>query len=169
MIKRIRKYIFFLLLKIVPNMAFFKVNRLLISLMGHNIAKSARIWSSIEILGTLKIKVNDGTFIGHKCTISGNDCKISIGKNCDISSQVSFVAGSHKIDIDGPRIAGEGFSSDIYVGNRVWIGYGAIILGGVTIGDNVIIGAGSLINKDIPANSIYGGVPARLIRKICTT
>jgi len=166
LLKRFRKYLVSGFLKFIPNMAFIKVNRLLISLMGHEISKSARIWSSIEFLGTAHLAVGEDTFMGHRCTLTGNDCKIKIGDYCDISSHVSFVCGSHQIDLTGLHLAGEGFSKDITVGNRVWIGHGAIILGGVNIGDNVIIGAGSLVNKDIPANTIYAGVPAKLIRKL---
>jgi maltose O-acetyltransferase len=138
-------------------------------LMGHRISKSARIWSSIEFLGTLRLWVGEDTFIGHRCMLSGNDCEVRIGDYCDISSNVSFVTGSHKIDLQGLHIAGEGYSKDIVIGNRVWIGYGTIILGGITVGDNVVIGAGSLVNKNIPPNTIYGGVPAKFIRRLDDT
>jgi acetyltransferase-like isoleucine patch superfamily enzyme len=50
------------------------------------------------------------------------------------------------------------------VGNNVWIGYGACILRGVTVGDNAVIGANSVVTRDVPANAVVGGVPARLIR-----
>lgn len=54
---------------------------------------------------------------------------------------------------------------DIVIGNDVWIGYKAIILAGVKIGDGAIIGTGALVTKNIPAYSIVGGIPARVIRK----
>lgn len=163
---RLQKFLLTGCLKFMPLMAFIKINRLLISLMGHQISKTARIWSSIEFLGTLHLTVGEDTFIGHRCILTGNDCQIKIGNYCDISSNVSFVSGSHKIDLIGLHLAGEGFSKDITVGNRVWIGHGTILLGGITVGNNVIIGAGSLVNKDIPSNTIYAGVPAKLIRKL---
>jgi acetyltransferase-like isoleucine patch superfamily enzyme len=50
------------------------------------------------------------------------------------------------------------------VGNNVWIGYGACILRGVTVGDNAIIGTNSVVTKDVPANAVVGGLPAKLIR-----
>jgi maltose O-acetyltransferase len=166
MYKRIRKYVLTFFLKIMPNMAFFKINRYILSLMGHEVAFSARVWSSIDILGTVKLRIGKDTFIGHRFTVSGDNCNVEIGDYCDISSNVSFVNGSHLIDLNGPRIAGEGFSLDIKVGNRVWIGYGSIVLGGIDIGDNVIIGAGSLVNKNIPSNTIYAGIPAKIIRDL---
>ena len=51
------------------------------------------------------------------------------------------------------------------LGKRVWIGSGAIVLPGVTIGDNSVIGAGSVVTKDVPENCVYGGNPAKLIKK----
>ena len=55
---------------------------------------------------------------------------------------------------------------DIVVGNDVWIGYEAVILAGVTIGDGAIIGSRAVVTKDVPDNSLVGGVPAKLIRTI---
>lgn len=54
---------------------------------------------------------------------------------------------------------------DIVIGNNVWIGYGTQVLGGVVIGDNSIIGAGSIVTKNIPDNEVWAGVPAKFIKK----
>jgi acetyltransferase-like isoleucine patch superfamily enzyme len=56
------------------------------------------------------------------------------------------------------------YKRDVRVGNNVWIGYGAQILRGVTVGDNAIVGASAVVTRDVPANAVVGGVPARLIR-----
>jgi acetyltransferase-like isoleucine patch superfamily enzyme len=56
------------------------------------------------------------------------------------------------------------YKRDVEVGNNVWIGYGACILRGVRVGDNSVIGTNSVVTKDVPANAIVGGVPARIIR-----
>lgn len=58
------------------------------------------------------------------------------------------------------------YPSKVVIGNNVWIGSGANILGGVTIGDNSIIAAGALVNKDVPSNVIVGGVPAKVIKTL---
>jgi acetyltransferase-like isoleucine patch superfamily enzyme len=56
------------------------------------------------------------------------------------------------------------YKRDTCVGSNVWIGHGAQILRGVTVGDNAIIGAGAVVTKDVPANAVVGGVPARILR-----
>jgi acetyltransferase-like isoleucine patch superfamily enzyme len=56
------------------------------------------------------------------------------------------------------------YKRDVVVGSNVWIGYGACILRGVSVGDNAVIGTNSVVTKDVPANAIVGGVPARIIR-----
>lgn len=58
------------------------------------------------------------------------------------------------------------FNADIHVGNNVWIGAGAILLPGVTIGDDTVIGAGSIVTKDIPSGVVAVGNPCRILREI---
>ena len=109
------------------------------------------------------IYLNDN-FIGGETYIAGGDSKIYIGDFCDISNRVQIISGTHNIDLTGKRIAGKGYSKDIMIGNGVWIGAGAIILGGVTIHDKAIIAAGSLVNKDVESYTMVGGVPAKKIK-----
>jgi acetyltransferase-like isoleucine patch superfamily enzyme len=56
------------------------------------------------------------------------------------------------------------YKRDVRVGNNVWIGYGAQILRGVSVGDNAIVGASAVVTKDVPANAVVAGAPARVIR-----
>ena len=73
-------------------------------------------------------------------------------------------AAAPDLEVDRPiRLQGI-YKRDVNVGNNVWIGYGACILRGVTVGDNAIIGTNAVVAKDVPANAVVGGVPARLIR-----
>ena len=56
------------------------------------------------------------------------------------------------------------YKRDVRIGHNVWIGYGACFLRGVTVGDNVVVGTYAVVNRDVPANAVVGGVPARVLR-----
>lgn len=86
---------------------------------------------------------------------------IEIGDNVNISSYTKIITGSHDID-------DKEFTADflpVKIENYVWIGTGAIILQGVTIGEGSVIAAGAVVTKDIPPYEVWGGVPAKYIRK----
>src|ERR1700754_705592 len=119
-----------------------------------------------------KIRVHEGvceigakTVLGQECTISSFQ-HVSIGRECVIADRVMLIDFDHGVvEVDRPiRLQGI-YKRDVRVGNNVWIGYGACILRGVTIGDNSIIGTSAVVTKDVPPNSVVAGVPARVIRK----
>jgi acetyltransferase-like isoleucine patch superfamily enzyme len=122
---------------------------------------SARITSSVKILGLSQLSIGADTFVGHEVLISGGDCAIVIGRSVDIAPRVTLVAGSHQVDMTGEHSAGEGFSRDIVIEDGAWIGAGAILLGGVTIGRKAVIAAGSVVTEDIPPMTMAAGVPCR--------
>jgi acetyltransferase-like isoleucine patch superfamily enzyme len=82
-----------------------------------------------------------------------------------IADRVMLIDFDHGVvEVERPiRLQGI-YKRDTRVGNNVWIGYGACILRGVTVGDNAIIGTNAVVTKDVPANAVVGGVPARLLR-----
>jgi len=149
----------------IPDSRFFKFKNTLWGLAGYNIDRSARLISSVKIKGNFNLSVGKDTFIGHDTMILGGKSTIVIGNYCDISSRVTLITGTHEIDVNGKRIAGAGKSLDIAIGDGVWIGVGAIILGGTIIGEKAIIAAGSVVNRNIEPYSVVGGVPAKLIKK----
>ena len=114
--------------------------------------------------GKGKLYIGDNTFINYNCWFDLSD-DIYIGKNCNVAMNVHFINGTHEIGCNTRR-AGNNMSKTIKVGNGTWIGADSVILPGVTIGSGVIIGAGSLVNKDCADNGIYVGRPAKLLRKI---
>jgi acetyltransferase-like isoleucine patch superfamily enzyme len=137
------------------------------------IGKNARVelgrWSWIGH-GT-KIRSHEGlvsigakTVMGQECTISAYQ-HVSIGRECVIADRVMLIDFDHGVvEVDRPvRLQGI-YKRDVRVGNNVWIGYGACILRGVTIGDNAIIGTSAVVTRDVPANAVVAGVPARVIR-----
>ncbi len=96
------------------------------------------------------------------------DCgRVTIGDNVMIGPNVDIYAVTHPIDI-ASRALGRHISStgEVRIGNNVWIGGKSTIMMGVTIGDNSIIGAGSVVTKDIPANVIAVGNPCKVLREI---
>jgi acetyltransferase-like isoleucine patch superfamily enzyme len=102
--------------------------------------------------------------LGQECTISSYQ-HVSIGRECVVADRVMLIDFDHgMVEVERPiRLQGI-YKRDVRVGNNVWIGYGACVLRGVTVGDNAVIGANAVVTTDVPANAVVGGVPARLIR-----
>ncbi len=110
------------------------------------------------------VSIGAKTVLGQECTISAYQ-HVSIGRECVIADRVMLIDFDHGVvEVDRPiRLQGI-YKRDVNVGNNVWIGYGVCILRGATVGDNSVIGTNSVVTKDVPANAVVGGVPARLIR-----
>ena len=110
------------------------------------------------------VSIGAKTVLGQECTISSFQ-HVSIGRECVIADRVMMIDFDHGMaEVERPiRLQGI-YKRDVRVGNNVWIGYGACILRGVTVGDNAVIGTNAVVTKDVPANAVVGGVPARLIR-----
>jgi len=118
-----------------------------------------------------KIRVHEGsvaigskTVMGQECTISAYQ-HVSIGRECIVADRVMLIDFDHGVvEIERPiRLQGI-YKRDVHVGHNVWIGYGACVLRGVTVGDNAIVGTSAVVTRDVPANAVVGGIPARVIR-----
>jgi acetyltransferase-like isoleucine patch superfamily enzyme len=111
------------------------------------------------------VRIGAKSHIGRNSVLSGLG-GISIGSGCAVSSGVLIYSISNQIGTppELPIIDQPPLKDAVKVGNDVWIGAGAIILPGVTVSDHAVIGAGSLVNRDVPAWQIVGGVPAKIIR-----
>ena len=94
-----------------------------------------------------------------------DDANIYIGDGTMIAPNVTIIAASHPIS---PKLRAEGYGCNepVYIGKNVWIASNVTILPGVHIGDNSVIGAGAVVTKDIPANVLAVGSPARVLREI---
>jgi acetyltransferase-like isoleucine patch superfamily enzyme len=110
------------------------------------------------------VSIGAKTVLGQECTISSFQ-HVSIGRECVIADRVMLIDFDHgMVEVERPiRLQGI-YKRDVRVGNNVWIGYGACVLRGVTVGDNAVIGTNAVVTRDVPANAVVGGVPARLIR-----
>jgi acetyltransferase-like isoleucine patch superfamily enzyme len=110
------------------------------------------------------ISLGAKTVLGQECTVSAYQ-HVSIGRECVIADRVMLIDFDHGVvDVEQPiRVQGI-YKRDVKVGNNVWIGYGACVLRGVTVGDNAVIGTNAVVTKDVPDNAVVAGVPARVIR-----
>lgn len=114
--------------------------------------------------GCKHVHVGKGTYINSNVTFV-DDEHIYIGNSCLIAPNVVFCTSGHPI-LPILRENHYVYNLPIHVGNNVWIGSGAQIMPGITIGDNSVIGAGSVVTNDIPENVVAFGVPCRVIRDI---
>ena len=119
-----------------------------------------------------KVRVHEGelsigakTVFGQECTISAFQ-SISVGRECIIADRVMMIDFDHGVvEVERPIREQGIYKRDVAIGHNVWIGYGACILRGVTIGENSVIGTSSVVTADVPTNAVVGGSPAKLIRK----
>ncbi len=119
-----------------------------------------------------KVRAHEGevvigakSVLGQECTISAFQ-HVSIGRECIVADRVMLIDFDHGVvEVERPiRVQGI-YKRDVRVGHNVWIGYGACILRGVTIGDNSIVGTSAVVTRDVLPDSVVGGIPARLIRR----
>jgi maltose O-acetyltransferase len=110
------------------------------------------------------IYAGDALYINFGCVIL--DCsRVQIGNGVKFGPSVHLYAAYHPLDAE-LRVSGPEYGAPITIGDRVWIGGGAILCPGVTIGENSTIGAGSVVVKDIPANVVAVGNPCRVLRSL---
>ena len=103
------------------------------------------------------IFVGENFYMNHNCIIL-DGAKVEFGDNVFVAPNCGFYTAGHPLDYE-TRNKGLEYAKPIKIGNNVWIGGNVIVLPGVNIGDNVVIGAGSVVNKDIPSNSMAVGIP----------
>jgi acetyltransferase-like isoleucine patch superfamily enzyme len=118
-----------------------------------------------------KIRCHEGEVVIGAKTVFGQECTVSayqhvrIGEQCVIADRAMFIDFDHGVvDVERPIRRQGIYKRDVDVGSNVWIGYGACILRGVKVGDNSIIGTNCVVTRDVPANAVVGGVPARILR-----
>jgi maltose O-acetyltransferase len=106
------------------------------------------------------IRLGPGVFLNFNCVIL-DVVEVTIGDRTQIGPGVQILAADHPRDA-AMRARGLEFGRPVHIGRNVWIGAGAIILPGVSIGDDALIGAGSVVTRDIPAGATAFGNPARV-------
>lgn len=142
--------------------AFEKKRKLLNRLEEFSIGEGTKIVGPIESWG--KLTVGKDCWIGKNLILNGNG-SVTIGDNCDIGPEVTFQTGGHEIG-DSTRRAGKGLTHHQIIGNGVWIGGRATVIGSVTVGDSSVIAGCACVTKSVEANTLAGGVPAKVIREL---
>ena len=111
-----------------------------------------------------RVSVGAKSVLGQECTISAYQ-HVSIGRECIVADRVMLIDFDHGVvDVERPIRQQGIYKRDVRVGHNVWIGYGACLLRGVTVGNNCVIGTNSVVNKDVPADAVVAGIPARVLR-----
>ena len=114
--------------------------------------------------GGSDIRIGDDCFVNRSVFFDNSEA-ISVGNGCSLGMEVLLLTSDHEIGEPGHR-AGAQAPKPILVGNGVWIGARATLMPGVTVGDGAIIGAGSLVTRDVPSNVLCVGVPAKVLRPL---
>ena len=131
------------------------------------------------MLGPIRFHYGCHTTIGHHCFMNFNftvqdDAKVSIGNHCSFGPNVTIVTPLHPMLPDERRglLCDDGierflcYAKPVAIGSDCWFGANVVVCPGVTVGEGCVIGAGSVVTKDIPPYSFAAGVPARVIRPI---
>ena len=139
-----------------------EIRSLMSELFGYKVPESFRVFPPFYTDFGRNIHVGENVFINACCQFQDQG-GVWLGDGCLIGHNVVFATLNHDLDPERRQLC---IPKSIIVGKNVWIGSNSTILAGVKIGDNAVVAAGAVVSKDIEANSIVGGVPAKLIRKI---
>ncbi len=128
--------------------------------LGAKLGKGTFPCRRVEVLLPLGLNLSSRVTVGWFAELDARG-GISVDHDTNISSHVKMITGSH--DINDPDFTAD--FKPIKVGHHCWLGTGATILQGVTIGDGAVVAAGAVVTKNIPAYEVWGGVPAKFIKK----
>ena len=122
--------------------------------------------TGIQLTGDGRIALGPRSYVGELTTLqAAAGCDISIGSDCTISHNVRVYTSTASADADLRLGAPDSVSGSVLIGDGVWIGMNTYVGPGIQIGSNSVVGANSVVTHTIPSGEIWGGVPARLIRR----
>ena len=129
-----------------------------------HLAPGARLLPPVRVDYGENIAVGEGTFANYGL-VALDVAPITIGARCQIGPGVQLLTPVHPLE-PAPRRAGLESADPIVIGDNVWLGGGVIVCPGVRIGDDCVVGAGSVVTRDIPPRSLAVGSPARVVRTL---
>ena len=139
-----------------------EIRAILSEILGQSIDSSTTVLAPFSTNFGKHTTIGKNVFINHGCSfldLGG----ITIEDEVLIGPQVKLVTENHPVDPSNRKSLDV---KSVHIGKNVWLGAGAIILPGVTVGENSIVAAGAVVTKDVPSNTIVGGVPAKYIKNI---
>ena len=139
-----------------------EIRELLSQITGSAIDESVAVFTPLYINYGKHIKIGKNVFINFDCVfldLGG----ITIEDNVFIAPKVSLLSEGHPVS---PNKRQSLVPGHIHIRKNAWIGAGATILPGVTVGENAVVAAGAVVSKDVPANTVVGGIPAKIIKSI---
>ncbi len=139
-----------------------EVRGLLSELFGYEVPRTLRVFPPLYADFGKNITVGENVFINACCHFQDHG-GVTIGDGCQIGHNVVFATLNHGL---APEERKSTYPAPIVLGKNVWVGSNATILQGVTVGDNAVVAAGAVVTKDVAANTVVGGVPARFIKNI---
>lgn len=130
-----------------------------------HVGAGAVIIPGVKVSWPQHVRIGAGTSIaGQTILHAASQGFITIGERCAIAAHTKIITPTH--DPNVLPVAAVGINRSVTIGDDVWIGTAAIILPGVTIGSGAIVAAGAVVAKDVPPDTLVGGVPARVIRRL---
>jgi acetyltransferase-like isoleucine patch superfamily enzyme len=136
---------------------------LLGELTGHEVDRSVRVLPPFHTDGGRNLRFGRNVFVNHGCTAMDFG-GIEIGDDVMIGPNVHLISSGHPLDPATRR--SQITTAPIRIGRGVWIAAGAIVLQGVTVGDDAVVAAGAVVTKDVPPRTLVAGVPAQIIRAL---
>ena len=139
-----------------------EIRNILSELFGYKVPDTLRVFPPFYTDFGQNIHVGDNVFVNACCQFQDQG-GVWLGDGCLIGHNVVFATLNHDLNPERRQIC---VPKRIVVGKNAWIGSNSTILAGVTIGDNAVVAAGAVVTKDVEANTIVGGVPAKFIKRI---